>query len=246
LLALPGSYRAHLWLASSYNTVGSTDFPALEPTGSELSINRENPYSQSLRPSRSWGDRLLHYPLSILQDIYPLSRTEFRGANLARRASYDYLTQTVEACAEWCREQARVALGELGQTSMREIFIAAARLRIVPKNLGEDLASLADLRNLVTHENVRADEALVVYDRLLQLALVGFATRFAVEASAGSPGPSREPTRPTFPIVVDRDFVRARADRFWRDESIRGRATRRLDREPFPPRYVIDAKRARS
>src|SRR6266446_4934900 len=45
---------------------------------------------------------LSHYPRRILRDIYPLSRGEYRVANLERRASYSYLMQTIDACTKVC------------------------------------------------------------------------------------------------------------------------------------------------
>lgn len=208
-------------------------------------INSENPYFRDRRyPTSRWHHKLWHYPSSILSDIYPLSKTEYRAANLARRASYDYLTQTVEACAEWCREEARTLLGEIGQTSMQETFIAAARFGIVPSNLGEDLASLAQLRNEVIHENARVDKGLLVYDRLLQLIMVGFASRVAVDVSETLDS-NEERSRFHFPIVVDRQFVRS-SIRGWPGDKSAGKALERLAREAHPPRYVINARRAQS
>jgi hypothetical protein len=123
---------------------------------------------------------------------------------------------------------------------MGDVFIAAGRLGIVPTNLGEDLASLAELRNQVMHENARIDNGLLVYDRLLQLIMAGFATRLAVEASAAQYS-SEEDTRHHFPVVVDRMFVKARIGGS-RQSASGTKAIRRLDREAHPPRYVINGK----
>lgn len=206
------------------------------------SVPKRNPYFHRGSIDH-WAYRLWHYPANILADIYPLSRNEYRRANLARRASYDYLTQTVEASAEWCRDQIRERVGESVEVTLQHTFLSAARMQIVPDNLGNDLASLARLRNMTVHENVRVDETLLVYDRLLKLALVGIATRYAVE-SATSPRLGQERDRPDFPVVVDSDYVRRQAERFWRKPDRRDQALSRLDREIHPPRYVIPDRAA--
>ncbi len=204
-------------------------------------MESDNPYFRPGYQGGFWEFRLSHYPSSILRDIYPLTRSEYRSANLARRASYAYLIQTIEASLTAC-EEAGVLLGESGPKTMRESFVVAGRLGLLPPNLGEDLASLADLRNRVVHKNDQVDSKLVVYERLLGLITAGYGAYEAFMAF----DLARLPIQAAPDRVVDREYVRAHIHRHLDDSSMQAKALRRLDRETRTPRYVIEPKRIKA
>jgi uncharacterized protein YutE (UPF0331/DUF86 family) len=204
-------------------------------------MESDNPYFRPSYRGGFWELRLSHYPSSILRDIYPLTKSEYRSANLARRASYAYLIQTTEASVTAC-EEAGVLLGASGPKTMRETFIAAGRLGLLPLNLGEDLAGLADLRNTVVHKNDKVDSKLVVYERLLDLITAGYGAYEAFMAFDLAQLPiAAAPNR-----VVDREYVRAHIQSHLDDSSMRAKALRRLDRETRTARYVIEPKRIKA
>ena len=204
-------------------------------------MESDNPYFRPGYRGGFWEFRLSHYPSSILRDIYPLTRSKYRSANLARRASYAYLIQTTEASRTAC-EEAGVLLGAPGPKTMRETFIAAGRLGLLPMNLGQDLAGLADLRNTVVHKNDQVDSKLVVYERLLSLITAGYGAYEAFMAF----DLARLPIEAAPNRVVDREYVRAHIQSHLDDSSMQAKALRRLDRETRPARYVIEPKRIKA
>lgn len=210
-------------------------------------------------------DKLRHYSNKVFLEIYPLTRAEYRQRSLARRASYAYLTQTIEVCLVGCAIAGSLAITRLSSPrlppvsvrrsrnsgvssrqpngdTMSDIFFRAGQLHVVPSNLASDLAGLALLRNKANHENDIVDSNLLLYDRLLQLLSVGLATREAFKALTVQEDVLNRPPE----VIVDSLYVRTYLDRRWRDSAKGTLALRRLDREIDPPRYVISYKEANS
>jgi len=193
--------------------------------------------SPSHREGR-WEATLSHYPARVLSDIYPLTRQEYRSANLARRASYAYLVDTLQACETAC-EEAFIRIRMIIPDSMGETFVRAGKLGLFSASLAGDLAFLAGLRNQVVHRNERVNSRLVLYDHLLALIAAGYGAyetfmaldllQIGVEAGVG--------------CVVDREYIRVRLKARQKDPAMLAKGIARLEREQKAPTHIVDPKR---
>jgi uncharacterized protein YutE (UPF0331/DUF86 family) len=185
--------------------------------------------------------KLLHHPFRFLQGIYPLTREQYRQKSLARRASYSYLNEIVEVAFNATGSLALLITTEIGNT-YKERFARSAELGILPMSVCRELGRLAWLRNKAIHNNPLFDSQLLLYDRMIDLIVTGFATCETLVAILWCAEPSRHPGL-TERVVVGTAYIEeligtvATSREGWAKS---GTAVRRLQSERHVPRHVID------
>src|ERR1019366_5209826 len=192
-------------------------------------------------PIWNFQSKLLHHPFRFLQGIYPLSREQYRQKSLARRASYSYLNEIVETAFNATGSLALLITTEIGNT-YKERFDRTAELGILPESVCRELARLARLRNKAIHNNPLFDSQLLLYDRMIELIVTGFATCETLVAILWCTEPLRHPGLADR-VIVGTAYIEeligmiARSREGW---SKSGTAIRRLQSERHVPRHVVD------
>lgn len=179
---------------------------------------------------------VVHYASHVLIDIYPLTKTEYTSQSMPRRASYDYLNQTVEAGHRLAANLIQHT-GAAPESTYYRRFSQARDLAVFPDCVTATMLSFQSLRNKTVHENWRVNQNVSLYPRLLELSAVGFAlyelTRFHQ---------FRDPKRV---VIIDTDYLLAwlrgpiNFTHHAPSEELKTKVIDMLKREAHPPRYEI-------
>jgi len=121
-----------------------------------------------------FGSELAHYTHRVFWDIYPLSKQEFSESSIYRRASYDYIVQTIEKSSDLTTILINYLSSETPANTYAKKFLQGKALKIFPATLGDALINLGRLRNKVVHENSTVNAALTAYDQLGMLVVASF------------------------------------------------------------------------
>lgn len=105
--------------------------------------------------------RLMRALLEDLEAVGPVDLAALDGDRMLRHALERILTQLVDLAVSVNGHLAVARLGA-GAATYRESFTLAARAGALPDELAERLAPSVGLRNVLTHEYVEVDLALVV------------------------------------------------------------------------------------